>query len=141
MLANQETNANDGKQIEASEGDPSDPKKERKTIMGIKIKKDTTVWNLIALFMAPMVSVAAGAYVNAQMPYLLQDSSYFDFPFSVTGRRAGEVLFCGYLVATLFTPILGYGYDLIGRFWFMIPTCFLMALQVGLMPLSAPYFW
>ena len=37
---------------------------EAKTICFIKVKKETTVWNLLALFVAPSVTVAIGAYVN-----------------------------------------------------------------------------
>jgi len=39
------------------------------------------------------------------------------------------------------TPFLGYAYDIIGRFWFMIPSCFLLAFQLGIVPFSSPRFW
>ena len=46
-------------------------KKDVKTIMFIKVKKETTVWNLMAIFIMPIISTAASAYVNVMMPYLL----------------------------------------------------------------------
>ena len=60
-------------------------KKDVKTIMFIKVKKDTTVWNLMAIFITPIISTAASAYVNVMMPYLLQDKDYFGFSFDSMG--------------------------------------------------------
>ena len=99
-----------------------------KQILWISVKKDTTVWNVAALVFGPAIVVAGGAYINAVMPYLLQDESYFGIPFEETGTAAGEVLFWSFLVSTCITPFLGYVFDLIGRFWFLIPSLFLMAL-------------
>ena len=44
---------------------------------------------MMAIFVAPLVSVVAGAYVNAMMPYLLQDKDYFNIPFERVGSLAG----------------------------------------------------
>ena len=107
----------------------------------INVKKETTIWNLMAIFVAPLVSVFAGAYVNAMMPYLLQDENYFNIPFENVGSVAGQVLFWGYLISTLVTPTIGYIYDILGRFWFIIPSCFILALQLSLIPYAAPHFW
>ena len=41
--------------------------------------------NLLAVLVAPVVAVAAGAYVNAMMPYLLQDKDYFGYSFENVG--------------------------------------------------------
>ena len=54
---------------------------------------------------------------------------------------AGSVLFWSYLLSTIVTPLMGYIYDIVGRFWFMIPACYILALQLGFMPYSAPHFW
>ena len=40
---------------------------------------------MIAIFIAPMISVVAGAYVNAMMPYLLQSEDFFNIPFESVG--------------------------------------------------------
>lgn len=60
----------DDPKFEAARAELPDPletglKKQVKSIMWIKVKKETTGWNLISLFMAPLISVAAGAYINA----------------------------------------------------------------------------
>ena len=60
-------------------------KKSAREIFWIKVKKETTIWNLFALLVAPVVAVAAGAYVNAMMPYLLQDKDYFGYSFENVG--------------------------------------------------------
>ena len=44
---------------------------EQRTILKIKVKEKTTIWNMMGIIVAPMVSVFAGSYVNAMMPYLL----------------------------------------------------------------------
>lgn len=75
------------------------------------------------------------------MPYLLRDKDYFNVPFNQTGRAAGQVLFYAYLISTLVTPFLGYVYDLVGRFWFMIPACFALTFFLSIVPFSAPIFW
>ena len=57
------------------------------------------------------------------------------------GTKTGEILFVGSLCSTLATPFLGYAYDIVGRFWLLIPTFFLLSIQLALMPLSAPHMW
>ena len=47
----------------------------------MKVKRETTVSNILALFLAPTATVTAGAYLNTNMPYLLQDPEYFNVPF------------------------------------------------------------
>ena len=60
-------------------------KKSAREIFWIKVKKETTILNLLAVLVAPVVAVAAGAYVNAMMPYLLQDKDYFGYSFDNVG--------------------------------------------------------
>lgn len=62
--------------INPSVSDKAMAKAENK-IMGIVAKRETTVWNLFAIILAPTVAVTAGAYANAQMPYLLQSEDHF----------------------------------------------------------------
>jgi len=88
-----------------------------------------------------MVSISAGAYVNTQMPYLLQDPNYFDVPFEKVGSSVGSVLFAGSLSSTLLTPFMGYAYDIIGRKMIIIPAILALAVQLSLIPYSAPHFW
>jgi len=75
------------------------------------------------------------------MPYLLQDPDYFDIPFEEVGTTTGSILFVGSFISTLATPFLGYAYDIVGRFWLLIPTFFLLAIQLAIIPLSAPHIW
>jgi len=105
------------------------------------VKKDTTVWNIVALFAIPATTVTAGAYLNANMPYLLQDEDYFNVPFEEVGRTTGSVMAAGSAISLFLTPFFGYGYDIIGRFWLIIPTCFLIAGMLAIMPYSAPQMW
>ena len=56
-------------------------KKDVKQILWLNVKKDTTMSNLIALLVIPALTISIGGYVNANMPYLLQDPFYFNVPF------------------------------------------------------------
>lgn len=47
----------------------------------------------------------------------------------------------GSIFSLILTPLFGYGYDIIGRFWMIVPTCFLIAGMLALMPYSAPDIW
>lgn len=38
-------------------------------------------------------------------------------------------------------PFMGSLYDFLGRWWFIIPSCFFLALSLAFMPLSSPHFW
>lgn len=116
-------------------------KNEAKKILGVQVKRETTFWNMLAILVAPVISVIAGSYVNAVMPFLLQDEDYFNVPFKKVGQEAGHVIFWGYLVSTLVTPWIGFIYDILGRFWFIIPSCYVLCLQLALIPYSAPHFW
>mmetsp|Transcript_17153 Transcript_17153/g.23131 ORF Transcript_17153/g.23131 Transcript_17153/m.23131 type:complete len:192 (+) Transcript_17153:106-681(+) len=106
----------------------------------IHAKKETTVWNLLALPLTSMIAVSAGGFVNANMPFLLRDENYFNFQFSEVGDRTGTALFWAYLASTLVTPFLGYVYDTVGRFWFMIPAMFAMSIFMAILPYTAPSF-
>ena len=107
----------------------------------VHAKRETTVWNLVALPLTSMIAVAAGGFVNANMPFLLRDEQYFNFQFSEVGDRTGTALFWAYLASTVVTPFLGYVYDTLGRFWFMIPSMFALSFFLAILPFTAPHFW
>ena len=106
----------------------------------IHAKKETTMYNLLALPLITMVAVSAGGFVNANMPFLLRDENYFNYQFSEVGDRTGKALFWAYLTSTAVCPFLGYVYDTLGRFWFMIPSMFALSFFMAILPYSAPHF-
>ena len=119
--------------------------KDRKGVQNIiwgmvHAKRETTVYNLLALPLITMIAVAAGGFVNANMPFLLRDESYFNYKFSEVGDRTGRALFWAYLASTIVTPFLGYVYDTLGRFWFMIPSMFLLSFFMAILPYTSPNF-
>lgn len=101
--------------------------KEVKIILFVKVKKDTTLANIIALIIVPTISVAAGAYTNANMPYLLQSVDHFNIPFEKVGTYSGLALFYALLIGTFLTPLFGYCYDLFGRKWLLVSTFLVVA--------------
>ena len=40
-----------------------------------------------------------------------------------------------------FTPFIGYVYDIVGRFWFLVPSIFFLAIQLALLPYTSPNFF
>ena len=97
-------------------------------LWGLKVKKNTTVWNILSLFIAPMLAVTVGAYTNMKMPALLQDSSFFNVQFENIGKTNGSINSISSLGSLFFTPFIGYAYDIFGRFWILMPSIFLLAL-------------
>ena len=115
--------------------------KDTRVIFSVRVKKETTFTNLMAILFAPVIIHAGGTYANTMLPGILQSEDYFAYEYKEVGTRAGEVVFWGFLIATVIAPFLGYVYDMIGRFWFMVPACFFLSLVMALFPLSSPNFW
>ena len=88
-----------------------------------------------------MLAVTVGAYTNLNMPYLLQDTDYFNIPFSDVGSTIGRILSISSLGSMFLTPFIGYAYDIFGRFWFLVPSIFLLTIQLIFLPYSAPNLW
>ena len=109
-------------------------------IYGIAVKRETTLLNLVGLPFLVTIGTMTGAFINANMPNLLRDPDFFNLPFENVGMASGTVLFWGYLVSMLATPFLGYLFDMMGRLWFLLPACFVLAFTVALIPYSAPSF-
>ena len=105
------------------------------------VKKETTFWNIFSLFAIPATAVTAGAFLNANMPNLLTDPDYFDIPFEEVGTMTGSIVAAGSLISVTLTPMFGYGYDIVGRFWMIIPTSFAIAVMLALIPYSSPRIW
>ena len=102
------------------------------------MKKETTVANLIGTLVGPTIAVAAGGISNSMMPFVLGDKAYFGMPFEQVGREEGNILFWAYLSATILTPLLGYLYDIVGRFWSIIPAVLVLSFVLSVIHLSAP---
>ena len=128
----------DDDKVDGDKTSSTQMEKEVKIILFVKVKKETTLANMIALVIIPMITVAAGAYTNANMPYLLQSRDHFNVAFEKVGTRSGHVLFYALLIGTFLTPAFGYCYDLFGRRWLIISSLFIYAIQMSFLPHSAP---
>ena len=83
---------------------------------------------MIGLLFAPSLVIAAVSYTNTLMPELLQDEAYFKIPFENVGTVSGQIIFYATLSSTLIVPLIGYVYDIIGRFWVLLPAIFLVTI-------------
>jgi len=50
------------------------------TIMFLKVKKNTTVANVLSLILITGISMMTTAYINAQVIFLLASPDYFNVP-------------------------------------------------------------
>ena len=75
-----------------------------------QMKKNTIFFNVFAMILVMVVLITATwAYMNAQMPFLLQDLDYFNIPFERTGEAANQVVFLGHALS----PLFGTVYDVV----------------------------
>ena len=47
----------------------------------------------------------------------------------------------GSVIALCLIPFFGYCYDIVGRFWLIVPSCFLVCIFMVLTPYAAPQIW
>ena len=108
--------------------------------MFLKVKKETTLANVLALFIIQIVSISATAQTNRNMPLLLTSDDHFDVKFPDVGTYSGLILFWAFFVGALLTPVFGYSYDIFGRKWLIIVTLVVGSLQISFLPTAAPNF-
>ena len=109
-------------------------------ILFMKVKKATTFWNVMALLTIPSIKVAAHAFTNAKMNYLLQDEDFFDVPFEEIGGYLFTIMASGQVVSVLLTPVFGLAYDIVGRVPLVIGGLFTIAFFMMLIPMTSPNF-
>ena len=60
-----------------SERHPVKAVKEKKVILGFVVKRETTVWNLIAMSLNPAIVSSIVSFLNTMVPMLLQSEDYY----------------------------------------------------------------
>lgn len=123
-----------------AEGEDEGLLKKNNHILGMKVKKPTTFWNIFALLLIPSIKVAAHSFTNAKMNYLLQDEDYFDIEFDDIGPHLFTIMASGQVISVLLSPIFGYMYDVFGRVWVICGGLFTIAFTMMLLPFMAPSF-
>ena len=58
----------------------SDKSKSSKVLLGMYVKKETTIWNLIAMPMLPFITCCVNFYSMTFLPLLLENKDYFGIP-------------------------------------------------------------
>ena len=58
----------------------SDKSKSSKVLLGLYVKKETTIWNLIAMPMLPFITCCVNFYSMTFLPLLLENKDYFNIP-------------------------------------------------------------
>ena len=104
------------------------------------MKRETTIWNLIAMPMLPFITCTINFYATAFMPLLLASEDYFAIPPSELGRATAVVIIWSQMLPLVLTPFLAYVYEIIGR---RIPVTYALLstnVLIWLMPKVAPNF-
>ena len=84
-----ETDEGNADQDEFSDSDRS---KTNKVLLGMYVKKETTIWNLIAMPMLPFITCCVNFYSMTFLPLLLENKDYFNIPQSELGRANSIVI-------------------------------------------------
>ena len=108
------------------------------TCLGIKLKKEVSVWNLLAICYIYFLMTTIGGYINVQIVYLLRDKALFDLEEGRQGRVMSNILLVAMICGLVFTAIAGYIYDILSR---KIPICLAGLIGAGflvLIPHTAP---
>lgn len=111
-----------------------------KYLYGLAVKRDTTVWNLIAMPLLPFITLTVNFFAMAYMPMLLQSKDYYGIPNSELGKATSIVNVWSQMLPLVATPFLTYVYEMIGR---RIPLAYALLttnLLVFLLPQVAPNF-
>ena len=107
----------------------------------MKVKNETTLWNLLSILIVPALGQTVQSYLNAVMPYLMQDPEFFNVPFEEVGNRIGTASFTVALISTFVAPFLGQAYDEIGRRKVILFCGLFLLMFFILIPLSVPRMW
>ena len=98
-----------------------------------------TVANLVSLPVIFMVGTAAGGYINTQIVFLLRDpEDGFNVPDTQLGVMSSSILFYSILVTLIFSPLMGYTFDMFGRRPVIMINFALMCIFVAVIPWTAP---
>ena len=57
-----------------------DNKKQPRAILGLSVKKETTLANTLAIFYVAFMDFAPAGFYNAQMTFLLESPDHFNIP-------------------------------------------------------------
>ena len=126
--------------VENSADQTGKDKTEKRYLLGLAVKKDTTYANVIVMPLLPFITCTINFYAMAFMPLLLEHEDYFAIPASELGKATAAVLIWSQLLPLVATPFLTYVYEAVGR---RLPVAYALLttnLLVWLMPKCAPNF-
>ena len=64
--------------------------KQKKIILGMFVKKDTTIWNLFAMATFPALLAATTSFISALAPLVLQHKDFFAIDHEKLGAKTAE---------------------------------------------------
>ena len=112
--------------------------KHPKKILGISVKKETTIFNLFTVFYLPFLDIAAGIFYNSQIVLLLRSPDYFDIGEDQLGHATSLILMTAVVFSILFQPCYGYIFELLGRKGPIILGSVGCSLLISVLPMTAP---
>ena len=114
--------------------------KEKKVILGMVVKKDTTIWKIIAMAIFPGLLAAIVSFLNAMEPLVLQSEDFYGIDKSELGSRTAESNQYGQAAVVLMLPFIAIFVDLSSRKVSVGLCMILCTLLTWSVPILAPNF-
>jgi len=111
---------------------------EHKSYLGINIKKNANLGNLMSIPFCYMINTTCGAYMNAAIVFLLRNDAYYQVEDIEVGAISSSILFWSMFFSILVSPLFGYSYELLGRRFTLGLAFGLQATMLFLVPFCSP---
>eukprot|EP00353_Schmidingerella_taraikaensis_P010787 CAMPEP_0185572686 /NCGR_PEP_ID=MMETSP0434-20130131/4568_1 /TAXON_ID=626734 ORGANISM="Favella taraikaensis, Strain Fe Narragansett Bay" /NCGR_SAMPLE_ID=MMETSP0434 /ASSEMBLY_ACC=CAM_ASM_000379 /LENGTH=134 /DNA_ID=CAMNT_0028188649 /DNA_START=50 /DNA_END=454 /DNA_ORIENTATION=+ len=102
------------------------------------LKKETSRWNVFAIFYTFFLMTSLGGYINVQIVYLLRDPDLFGMNAAYQGRVTTTILLIAIIVGMCWTFLAGFLYDVCQRKFPILMAVVFGALFLSLCPHTAP---
>lgn len=116
------------------------PEQKKKIILGMSVKRDTTIWNLIAMATWPALLACIVSFISALTPLILHNKDFFGIDQEVIGAKTAETLQYGQIAMVLLFPLISVFVDTSSRSFTASSTMISVALMTWIIPYIAPNF-
>ena len=90
--------------------------------------------------MLSMCNIMIGAFLNAQLAYMLEDSDMFNTPASMEGQYVSQLTIYSLPFSMITTGFISYVYELLGRRWTIFYSYLNTAIVMASIPYTAPSY-
>lgn len=125
-------------QPSSSEDYLSSQSKGKNEFFGVQIKREFGLWQFLVIPVISTATVTVGAYLNAQLAYMLEDKRMFHMPLDQIGQLTSDLTVYSLPFSMATTFFISYIFEIIGRKLTIFFSFLLTALMFLLLPYTAP---